>query len=63
MAKDIFRAINIPMVGIIWTYNGLPAQEMAERITTLCERAATTNVDNIDTRAVSPAQRKNGPFE
>ena len=25
MAKDIFPAINIPVVGIIWTYNGLPA--------------------------------------
>jgi multidrug efflux pump subunit AcrB len=48
MAKDIFPAINIPVVGIIWTYNGLPAQEMAERITTLCERAATTNVNNIE---------------
>ena len=48
MAKDIFPAINIPVVGIIWTYNGLPSQEMAERITTLCERAATTNVNNIE---------------
>jgi multidrug efflux pump subunit AcrB len=25
MPKDIFPAINIPVVGIIWTYNGLPA--------------------------------------
>jgi multidrug efflux pump subunit AcrB len=48
MAKDIFPAINIPVVGIIWTYNGLPAQEMAERITTLCERASTTTVNNIE---------------
>jgi multidrug efflux pump subunit AcrB len=48
MAKDIFPAINIPVVGIIWTYSGLPAQEMADRITTLCERASTTNVNNIE---------------
>lgn len=48
MAKDIFPAINIPVVGIIWTYNGLPAQEMAERITTVSERASTTNVNNIE---------------
>jgi multidrug efflux pump subunit AcrB len=48
MAKDIFPAINIPVVGIIWTYNGLPAEQMAERITTLCERAATTTVNNIE---------------
>jgi multidrug efflux pump subunit AcrB len=48
MAKDIFPAIDIPVVGIIWTYNGLPAQEMAERITTLSERASTTTVNNIE---------------
>ena len=48
MAKDIFPAINIPVVGIIWTYNGLPAQEMAERITTVSERASTTTVNDIE---------------
>jgi multidrug efflux pump subunit AcrB len=48
MAKDIFPAIDIPVVGIIWTYNGLPAQEMAERITTVSERASTTAVNNIE---------------
>src|ERR1700686_4888407 len=47
MAKDIFPVINIPVVGIIWTYNGLPAQEMAERITTVSERALTTSVNGI----------------
>jgi multidrug efflux pump subunit AcrB len=48
MPKDIFPAINIPVVGIIWTYNGLPAEEMAERITTVSERASTTTVNNIE---------------
>src|ERR1700693_3055816 len=48
MAKDIFPAINIPVVGIIWTYNGLPSQEIAERITTVSERALTTSVNNIE---------------
>jgi len=48
MAKDIFPAINIPVVGIIWTYNGLPAQEFAERITTVSERASTTSVNDIE---------------
>ena len=48
MAKDIFPAINIPVVGIIWTYNGLPAQEMERRITTVSERALTTSVNNIE---------------
>jgi len=48
MAKDIFPAINIPVVGIIWMYNGLPAQEMEHRITTVSERALTTSVNNIE---------------
>lgn len=47
MAKDIFPAINIPVVAVIWTYNGLPAQEIAQRVTTVSERAITTTVSNI----------------
>jgi CzcA family heavy metal efflux pump len=47
MPKDIFPAINIPVVGIIWTFNGMPAQEMERRITTVSERALTTTVNNI----------------
>ena len=31
MATDIFPEINIPVVSIIWSYNGLPAQEMGQR--------------------------------
>ena len=48
MAKDIFPAINIPVVGVIWMYNGLPAQVMERRITTVSERALTTSVNNIE---------------
>jgi multidrug efflux pump subunit AcrB len=48
MPKDIFPAINIPVVAVIWMYNGLPAQEMERRITTVSERALTTSVDNIE---------------
>jgi CzcA family heavy metal efflux pump len=48
MPKDIFPAINIPVVGIIWTFNGMPAQEMESRITTISERAVTTTVNNIE---------------
>ena len=48
MAKDIFPVINIPVVGVIWMYNGLPAQEMERRITTVSERALTTSVNNIE---------------
>jgi CzcA family heavy metal efflux pump len=45
---DIFPAINIPVVSVIWNYNGLPPDEMANRITSIFERAVTTTVDNIE---------------
>jgi multidrug efflux pump subunit AcrB len=44
---DIFPNINIPVVSIIWNYNGLEPQEMADRIVSITERNLTTTVDNI----------------
>lgn len=46
--KDIFPYINIPVVTVVWSYTGLPPQEMANRIVTVCERAFTTTVNNIE---------------
>ncbi len=45
---DIFPNINIPVVSIVWQYQGLAAEDMANRIITLTERTLTTTVDNID---------------
>src|SRR4030088_1792329 len=45
---DIFPAINVPVVSIIWTYTGLVPAEMETRITSIYERALTTTVDNIE---------------
>ena len=45
---DIFPNIDIPVVSIIWQYQGLSAEDMANRIVTITERALTTTVDNID---------------
>ena len=45
---DIFPNINIPVISIVWNYTGLPPQDMANRVTTVSERALTTLVDNID---------------
>ena len=45
---DIFPAINVPVVSIIWTYTGLVPAEMENRITSIYERALTTTVDNIE---------------
>ena len=45
---DIFPNINIPVVSIIWNYNGLVPKEMADRIVSVTERSLTTTVDNIE---------------
>ena len=45
---DIFPNINIPVVSIIWTYNGLVPEEMSDRIVSITERNLTTVVDNIE---------------
>ena len=45
---DIFPNINIPVVSIIWSYNGLVPEDMADRIVSITERALTTTVDNIE---------------
>ncbi len=44
---DIFPNINIPVVSIIWNYQGLDAQDMSNRIVFQTERALTTLVDDI----------------
>jgi CzcA family heavy metal efflux pump len=48
MATDIFPEINIPVISIIWNYNGLPAQEMGSRIAASSERGLTTLVNDIE---------------
>ena len=45
---DIFPNINIPVLSIVWSYNGFSAGDMANRITTPYERALTSDVDNIE---------------
>jgi len=45
---DIFPDINIPVVSIIWNYNGLVPKDMSDRIVSVTERNMTTIVDNIE---------------
>ncbi|MDF1504157.1 efflux RND transporter permease subunit [Roseisolibacter sp. H3M3-2] len=45
---DIFPEIDIPVVSVIWQYNGLPPEEMERRIATVSERAMTTTVNDIE---------------
>jgi multidrug efflux pump subunit AcrB len=44
---DILPEINIPIVSVIWTYNGLDADDMSKRIVGICERAMSTTVNNV----------------
>lgn len=48
MAVDIFPDIPIPVVGIVWTYNGIAPEEMNQRIVVPVERAITTTVSNVE---------------
>jgi multidrug efflux pump subunit AcrB len=45
---DIFPDIRIPVIGVVWSYTGLPPDQMAGRITTPFQRALTTTVNDIE---------------
>jgi multidrug efflux pump subunit AcrB len=45
---DIFPAIRIPVVGVVWTYNGLTPEDMSGRVVYYFERTMTTTVSNIE---------------
>lgn len=47
-AKDIFPFINIPVVSVIWSFNGMPAEEFSQRITTYSEYTLSNNVNDIE---------------
>jgi CzcA family heavy metal efflux pump len=45
---DIFPEINIPVVSVLWFYNGMSPTDMADRIIANSERGITTTVNNIE---------------
>jgi multidrug efflux pump subunit AcrB len=48
MPVDIFPYIDIPVVSIVWSYNGLSPEEMEKRMVTIFERSMTTTVNDIE---------------
>ncbi len=48
MPTDIFPNINIPVVTVVWSYNGLSPEQMAQRIASPSERAMTTTVSDVE---------------
>ena len=45
---DIFPNIDIPVIAVVWTYNGLSPEELSSRITTNFERSITTTVNDVE---------------
>src|SRR5438105_10414549 len=48
MPTDIFPEIDIPIVAVIWQYNGMPPEEMERRIVTGFERGITSGVNDVE---------------
>jgi len=48
MAIDIFPSIDIPVISVIFQYNGLSPEEMANRVVFGFERGLTTTVNDIE---------------
>ncbi|MGO9454603.1 MAG: efflux RND transporter permease subunit [Candidatus Binataceae bacterium] len=48
MNFDIFPAIDMPLVNLVWNYPGLSAEEMEQRVVNITERAASTTVNGVD---------------
>ncbi len=48
MPTDIFPAINVPVVSVVWTYAGMTPTDIQNRILTLHERQMPALVDDID---------------
>jgi multidrug efflux pump subunit AcrB len=47
-ATDIFPNIKIPIAGVIWRYNGILPEEIANRIVLFSERTAQTVVNDVE---------------
>ena len=47
MPIDIFPEIDIPVVAVVWTYNGMSATDIQNRILTLHQRQLASLVDDI----------------
>ncbi|MET0366931.1 MAG: efflux RND transporter permease subunit [Methylobacterium sp.] len=45
--KDVLPSVDIPVVVVVWTYSGLDATDMVQRITNYSEFSLSSNVNNI----------------
>ena len=54
---DIFPNINIPVVSVVWTYNGLAPNDMSSRVIYYYERTLTSQVGDIEHIEFAVAQQ------
>ncbi len=47
MRSDVLPPVDIPVVLVVWSYPGLPAEEMEKKIVLLSERAYSTTVNGV----------------
>lgn len=45
--KDVLPAVDIPVVVVVWTYNGFDTTDIVQRITNYSEFSLSSNVNNI----------------
>src|SRR4051794_35655307 len=48
MAVDIFPNIPIPVVTVVWTFNGMAPNDIAQRVATVTERAYSTTTNDVE---------------
>ncbi len=60
MALDIFPAIDIPVVVVVWNYPGLSAEDMERRVTLVSERGISTSVSGIVAHRLADHRRDLG---
>jgi len=52
---DIFPNINIPVISVVWTYTGLPPDDMSGRVVYYYERTLRSTISSISNPSPCPA--------
>src|SRR6202035_5408353 len=48
MSTDIFPSIDVPVISVVWSYFGMPADEVETRIVFVNERILTASVNGVE---------------
>ena len=62
---DIFPNIGIPVVAVVWTYNGLPPDDMSGRVIYYYERtlsAQVNDIEHIESQSLRRLRHRQGVF-